>query len=171
MQSRRRGCGEKSSTLETADLAVSTCIRNRRLCDIKAEFEQLAMNPRRAPKRIFLAHTAHEISGFLINLGPAARIVRFPAPPGAKTHPVPANDCLRTYDRRGVADIGETPIQPDEQRPITAGKPQPFRSLSVQNVQLMAKDEDFGFQSFMRTKAVPHISEQKSEEGRHQFRS
>ena len=52
----------------------------------------------------------------------------------------------------------------------TAGKPQPFRSLSLQNVQLMAKDEDFGFQSFMRTKAVPHISEQKSEEGRHQFR-
>jgi hypothetical protein len=84
------------------------------------------MNPRRAPKRIFLAHTAHEISGFLINSGPAAWIVRFPAPPGAKTHPVPANDCLRTHDRRGVADIGETPIQPDEQRPITAGKPQPF---------------------------------------------
>jgi hypothetical protein len=65
----------------------------------------------------------------------------------------------------------ETPIQPDEQRPITAGKPQPFRSLSVQNVQLMAKDEDFDFQSFMRKKAVPHISEQKSKEGRHQFRS
>ena len=33
----------------------------------------------------------------------------------------------------------------------------------MQNVQLMAKDEDFGFQSFMRTKAVPQISEQKSE--------
>jgi hypothetical protein len=46
-----------------------------------------------------------------------------------------------------------------------------FRSLSAQNVQLMAKDENFGFQSFMRTKAVPHISEQKPEEGRHQFRS
>src|SRR6478736_9914113 len=44
--------------------------RNRRLCDIKAELEQLAVNPRRAPKRIFLAHTAHEISGFLINPGP-----------------------------------------------------------------------------------------------------
>jgi hypothetical protein len=41
----------------------------------------------------------------------------------------------------------------------------------VPNVPLMAKDEDFGFQSFMRTKAVPHISEQKFEEGRHQFRS
>ena len=129
--------------------------RNRRLGDIKAELEQLAVNPRRAPKRIFLAHTAHEISGFLINPGPAAWIVRFPAPPGAKTHPVPAHDRLRTHDRRGVADIGETPIQPDEQRPITAGKPQPFRSLSVQNVQLMAKDEDFGFQAFMRTKSSP----------------
>jgi hypothetical protein len=84
---------------------------------------------------------------------------------------VPANDCLRTHDRRGVADIGKTPIQPDEQRPITVWKPQPFRSLSVQNAQLMPKDEDFGFQSFMRTKAVPHISEQKSEEGRHRFRA
>ena len=104
--------------------------RNRRLGHLEAELEQLTMNTRRAPKRIFLAHTAHEISGFLINPGPAAWIVRFPAPPGAKTHPVPANDCLRTHDRRGVADIGETP------RPITAGKPQPFRSLSAQNVQL-----------------------------------
>jgi hypothetical protein len=145
--------------------------RNRRLGDIKAQLEQLAMNPRRAPKRILLAHTAHEISGLSINPGPAAWVVRFPAPPGAKTHPVPANECLRTHDHRGVADIGETPIQPDEQRPITAGKPQPFPSLLVQNVQLMAKDEDFGFQSFMRMKAVPHISEQESEEGHHQFRS
>jgi len=126
--------------------------RNRRLGDIKAELEQLAVNPRRAPKRIFLAHTAHEI-----NPGPAAWIVRFPTPPGAKTHPVPANDCLRTHDRRGVADIGETPIQPDEQRPITAGKPQPFRSLSMQNVQLMAKDENFGFQSFMNESSPAYI--------------
>src|SRR5712691_10095515 len=55
--------------------------RNRRLGDIEAELEQLAMDPRRAPKRVFLAHTAHEISGFLINPGPAAWIVRFPAPP------------------------------------------------------------------------------------------
>src|SRR6476620_1314255 len=117
--------------------------RNRRLCDIKAELEQFAVNPRRAPEWIFLAHTAHEISGFLINPGSAAWIVRFPAPPGAKTHPVPANDGLRAHDRRGVADIGETPIQPDEQRPITAGKPQPFRSLSVQNVQLMARISAF----------------------------
>ena len=171
MQSRRRGCGEKSSTLETADLAVSTCISKPSTGRHQSRAEQLAMNPRRAPKRIFLAHTAHEISDFLIDPGPATWIVRFPAPPGAKTHPVPANDCLRTHDRRGVADIGETPIQPNERRPITAGKPQPFRGLSVQNVQLMAKDEDFGFQSFMRTEAIPHISEQKSEEGRHQFRS
>src|ERR1700674_1245406 len=73
--------------------------RNRRLGHLEAELEQLTMNTRRAPKRIFLAHTAHEISGFLINPGPAAWIVRFPAPPGAKTHPVPANDCLRTHDR------------------------------------------------------------------------
>src|SRR4029077_10183572 len=81
--------------------------RNRRLGDIKAELEQLAMNPRRAPKRIFLAHTAHELSDFLIDPGPAAWIVRFPAPPGAKTHPVPANDCVRTPWRcryRGNAD-------------------------------------------------------------------
>ena len=118
----------------TGGLAVSTLFRNCRLGDIKAKLEQLAVNPRRAPKRIFLAHTAHELSGFLINSGQATWIVRSPAPPGAKTHPVPANDCLGTHDRRGVADIGETPIQPDEQRPITAGKPQPFRSLSVQNV-------------------------------------
>src|SRR4029078_8048258 len=73
--------------------------RNRRLGDIKAELEQLAVNPRRGPKRIFLAHTAHEISDFLIKRGRAAWIVRFPAPPGAKPHPVPANDCLRTHDR------------------------------------------------------------------------
>jgi hypothetical protein len=41
----------------------------------------------------------------------------------------------------------------------------------MQNVQLMATNENFGLQSFMRTKAVPHKSEQKSEEACHQFRS
>src|SRR6185437_2140972 len=109
--------------------------RNRRLGDIKAELEQLAMNPRRAPKRIFLAHTAHEISEFLINPGPAAWIVRFPAPPGAK-NPSGASESLSQDARspwrcryRGNADTTKrtTPDHP--------GKPQPFRSLSVQNVQ------------------------------------
>src|SRR6185312_9851198 len=45
---------------------------------------------RGAPQSGFsFAHTAHEISEFLINPGPAAWIVRSPAPPNAKTHPVP----------------------------------------------------------------------------------
>ena len=137
----------------------------RRLCDIKTKLEQLGVNPRRPKAGFPRTYGARDLG--VLDQSPAAWIVRFPAPP----HPVPANDCLRTHGRRGVADFGETPIQPDEQRPITAGKPQPFRSLSVQNVQLMAKDEDFSFQSFMPTKAVPHISEQKFEEGRLQFRS
>jgi hypothetical protein len=30
---------------------------------------------------------------------------------------------MKSKQRLMLADIGETPIQPDEQRPITAGKP------------------------------------------------
>src|SRR6476659_9299252 len=52
-----------------------------------------------------------------------------------------------------------TPIHRRRRRP----------SPKMTNTNSMAKDEDFGFQSFTRTKAVPHISEQKSEEGRNQF--
>src|SRR6476661_9867935 len=121
---------ERSPALRWRAPLLGHVLGDRGLPDLNAELKQLTMDPWRAPKRIFLAHTTHEISGFLINPGSAAWIVRLSAPPGAKTHPVPANDCLRTHDRRGVADIGETPIQPDEQRPITAAKPQPFRSLS-----------------------------------------
>src|ERR1700720_499739 len=110
MRSRGRGCGEKPSTLETADHAASTCISKPSIVRHQSRARAARHESAARPKRIFLAHTAHEISGFVINPGPAAWIVRFPAPPSAKTHPVPANDCLRTHDRRGVADFRETPI-------------------------------------------------------------
>src|SRR6185437_5745843 len=90
MQCRRRGCGEKSSILETVDLARFNMYFET--VDWATLKPSLSSSPgiRGAPQSGFsFAHTAHEISEFLINPGPAAWIVRSPAPPNAKTHPVP----------------------------------------------------------------------------------
>src|SRR5262249_10466602 len=52
--------------------------RDRRLGDLKAEHQQLAMDPRCSPLWVFSAHSSDEIAQFAIDLWPPRPLPRFP---------------------------------------------------------------------------------------------
>jgi hypothetical protein len=56
---------------------------------------QLAMDAGRAPQRVVVAHPANELAQFPVGSGPANPPARLPAPIGAKSCSMPAQDRLR----------------------------------------------------------------------------
>ena len=85
-------------------------LAHTRLADIDAQLEQLAVNPRSAPKWVLAAHGANQLAHLLGN----ARAARFtvsdlPVPKQAKASPMPADDS-RGFDDKDtglpvVADV------------------------------------------------------------------
>ena len=111
MQCRRRGCGEKSSILETVDLARFNMYFET--VDWATSKPSLSRRESAArPKADFpCTYGARDLG--VLDQSRAGRLdCESSSATRRKTYPVPANDCLRTHDRRGVADIGATPIQP-----------------------------------------------------------
>ena len=80
---------------------------------------------------------------------------------------MPTDNSLRADDRDGICDTGEEPANPDEHSPIAAKQMWSGRSLPLQNVQLMAKDNDLGLQAFTRLKAAPNVTGKKVKEPWH----
>src|SRR5262249_33182872 len=70
-------------------------IRDRRLGDLKAKHQQLAMDPRCSPVWVFLAHPSDEIAQLAIDLWPPCPLPRFPTPERRETRTMPAKDGLR----------------------------------------------------------------------------
>src|SRR6516162_494228 len=75
---------------------------DRRLSDLEAELEQLAMNMRRTPEPVFDTHAPNQRPQTGIDLRSAAQGAGFPAPVAAKTPTMPAHNGLGPDDRDGV---------------------------------------------------------------------
>src|SRR5580658_1415062 len=85
-------CAGTFSSLAKADFFLEACTSRRRLGDGKAQFQQFPVDAWRTPKRVLFAHAMNEVPQFAIDIGPAAPITGFPAPPGLKARPMPANN-------------------------------------------------------------------------------
>src|SRR5262245_17264674 len=59
--------------------------RDRRLSDLKAEHQQLAMDPRCSPLWVFLAHPSDKIAQLASDLWPPCPLARFPTPERRET--------------------------------------------------------------------------------------
>src|SRR5262249_17739405 len=101
--------------------------RDRRLGDLKAEHQQLAMDPRRSPLWILFAHPADEILQPAIDLWPLWPLPRFPTPERRKTSTMPAKDGLRLNDMRGTEQARPEPGQPHHQGPVTTAQSKAMR--------------------------------------------
>src|SRR6266478_1879359 len=114
-------------------------IRHARLSDVEAEFEQLAMNARRTPQRIFRAHPPDQCAQICGDLWPASKGAGFPPPVPTEAGPMPAYESLGPDDRDGPEDRREPSIQLDQEQAI------PIRELNatahppLQHNQLMSK--------------------------------
>src|SRR5258707_704392 len=90
-------------------------LRHARLSDLEAELEQLAMNARRTPQRIFGAHAPDQCAQFRIDLWSASERTGFPTPVPAKAGPMPTYESLGPDDRDGPEDRWEPSIQHDQE--------------------------------------------------------
>ena len=93
-------------------LTLYHVFRDRRLRDLKAERQQLAMDPRCSPLRVFLAHPSDEIAQLSIDLRPPCWLPRFPTPECRETRTMPAKDGLRLNDMRRTEQAWLEPGQP-----------------------------------------------------------
>src|SRR5690348_10595443 len=96
--------------------------RDRRLGDLKAKHQQLAMDPRRSPLWILFAHPSDQIAQLATDLWPPCRLPRFPAPERRETSTMPAKDGLRLNDMRRTEQARPEPGQPHHQGPVTAAQ-------------------------------------------------
>jgi hypothetical protein len=75
-----------------------------RLCDLKPKLEQLAMNARRTPQRIFDAHLPYQRTQLCLNLRSPSSAPGFPTPTTTKASPVPMHQGLGTNDCEYLRD-------------------------------------------------------------------
>jgi hypothetical protein len=59
---------------------------------------------------------------------------------------VPAHQRLRPYNLQSVQHPGSQAVEPNQQQPVDAPEGHSLRGFASQNVQLMPKYKDFGFQ-------------------------
>ena len=114
-------------------------IRDAGLSDLKAELEQLAMDARRTPQRIFRAHLPDQCAQICGDLWPASKGAGFPPPVPTEAGPMPTHESLGPDDRDGPEDRWEPSIQLDQEQAI------PIRELNatahppLQHNQLMSE--------------------------------
>ena len=75
-----------------------------RLCDLKPELEQFAVNAWRTPKRILHAHPPDQSAQLRVDLRSPSQWARLPTPVATKTGPVPTHERLGPDDGEDLQD-------------------------------------------------------------------
>jgi len=125
-------------------------LRDARLSDLETKLEQLAVDARRIPQRIFRAHPPNQRAQFGIDLRSASKRAGFPTPVPTETGPMPTYERRRPDDRDGLEDRWKPSIQHDQEQAI------PIRELDAtahpppQHNQLMSECRVLGLQSALR---------------------
>ena len=83
-------------------------------------------------------------------LRPAAARSGFPAPIGSEAGAVPAHQRLRPYNLQRVQHPGSQAIEPNKQQPVDAVEGHSLRRFAPQDIELVTKHKDFGFQRSAR---------------------
>ncbi len=82
--------------------------------DLDPEFQQLAMNTRRAPERVLPTDPSDEITNVGRYRRSASRPPRLPTPEQAKANSVPAKQCLWLEDDRGLEQGREQSVEAEK---------------------------------------------------------
>ena len=150
---RPRDFEETSSILGMADAFLRHVLGNGGLPDIDAELEQFAMNPRCTPKRVLNTHVSNELTNLQRSLWSATARSRFPPPIGSESGPVPTDHRLRFENFQGIQHARNKTIQPSKHQAIDALEGRSFGRLALQDVELMAQNND------LRLKPCPRSEE------------
>src|SRR5262249_31398305 len=141
--------------------------RDAGLSDLEAELEQLAMNARRTPQRIFRAHSPDQRAQVRIDLRSASKRARFPPPVPTKADSMPPHEGLGPDDRDGLKHRWKPSIQHDQEQTI------PIRELDatdhppLQHAHLMSECRVLCLKSTLRLARRGEQGQQEAEQRNH----
>jgi len=129
--------------------------------------EQLAMDARRSPQRIFRAHLSDQRAQIRGNLRSASNRAGFSPPVPAEPGPMPMHEGLGPDDGNGLEDRWKPSIQLDQEQVI------PIRELNatahppLQHNQLMTERRVLGLKSAFRLERRDGQGQEEEEERDH----
>src|SRR6266545_7834904 len=110
------------------------------------------MDPWRPPERVGQTDIANEPAYLERCLRPARARPRSPAPIGPQASAMPADHGLRLDDLQSIEHSRGQMIEPGEHQAVNVSKGHSLGRFSSQNIELVSKQEDFGFQRSPRPK-------------------
>src|SRR5260370_6345423 len=114
-------------------------LRHAGLSDLEAELEQLAMDARRTPQRIFGAHPPDQRAQICGDLWPASKRAGFPTPIPTEAGPMPTHQGLGPDNRDGLEDRWEPSIQYDQEQAIPTRELDATAHPPLQHKQVMTE--------------------------------
>ena len=134
-----RGYGGRCAIPGTAARILDHVLRDAGLRDFEAELEQLAMDARRTPQRIFRAHPPDQCAQICGDLWPASKGAGFPPPVPTEAGPMPTYESLGPDDRDGLEDQRKPSIQRDQEQAIPIRELDATAHPPLQHNQLMSE--------------------------------
>src|SRR5437773_5917291 len=104
---------EGAPALGRRSTSLDHVLRDAGLSDLKAKLEQLAMDARRSPQRIFRAHPPDQRAQIRVDLRSTSKRAGFPTPVPTEAGPMPTHEGLGPDDRDGLQDRWKPSIQQD----------------------------------------------------------
>src|SRR5207248_11653588 len=142
-------------------------LRYARLSDLKAEFEQLAMDTRRAPQWIVNAHLPDQRAQVRVDLRSASKGAGFPSPISPEAGPMPAHQGLRPDDRDGLEDRWKPSIQHDQEQAIAIRELDTTTHPPLQHNQLMSECHILCLKSALRLERRGEQGQEEPEQRDH----
>ena len=115
-----------------------------------ARVRSSAVNARRTPKRVLLAHSPDQCPQLLADRRPASQRAGLPAPVAAKPGTVPPHQRLGPDNQHCLEDRREPTIELDEEQAVVVTESDATAQLAPQHNQLLPERGIFGFKSALR---------------------
>src|SRR6195256_2736839 len=127
------------ASLGRRSTSLDHVLRDAGLSDLEAELEQLAVDARRSPQRIFRAHLSDQRAQIRANLRSASKRAGFPTTVPTEAGPMPTHEGLGADDRDGLEDRWKPSIQLNQEQAITIREPDATAHPPPQHDQLMSE--------------------------------
>jgi hypothetical protein len=158
---------EGALSLGRRSTSVDRVLRDAGLSDLKAELEQLAVDARRTPQRIFRAHPPKQRAQFGIDPRSACKRAGFPTPVPTETGPMPTYERRRPDDRDSLEDRWKPSIQHDQEQAIPICELDTTAHPPRQHNQLMSECRVLCLKSALRLEPRSEQDQQEAEQRDH----
>ena len=137
------------------------------LGDIETEHQELAMDPRCTPQRVFPAHPQDDITQVTIDLRSPCPFLRFPAPESLEASTMPPQGRLLLHHPRQIEQVGANPSHPDQQGPVATVQSKPNRCPPQGDIELMARKQFLDLKPAPRLEQIANEYSERAQDGKH----